>query len=558
MSWIDWLVLIGSIGFIVIYGLYKTKKQANLNDYLLGNQDTNWWKVGFAVMATQASAITFISTTGQGFSDGMQFVQFYFGLPLAMIVICITFIPKFYQLKVFTAYEYLENRFDLKTRTFAAIIFLIQRGLAAGITLYAPSIILSALFDWNLQWTHIISGVLVILYTVSGGAKAVTQTQLQQLAVILIGMLFIFFYMIYSLPSSINFYDALEIASWEGRTNALSFKLEYNNRYNFWAGIAGGFFLALAYFGTDQSQVQRYISGKNIQESRMGLIMNGILKIPMQIFILLCGVLLFAVFQFQKTPVQFNEKVLNELTTHHKDQYQRWQTFNDSIHRLSGQVNFNQSNQSLKQQLYVLNQDRKTLQTEVRNYVKTNLPNQEANDRDYVFLYYILHYLPKGFIGLMIAVILCAAMSSISAEINALSGTTIVDIALRLFPFSDLRNRPIFWSKCFALFWGLVAIGFALYANLFENLIQFINIIGSLFYGTILGIFLTGFYLKRIKGGAVFYAALIAQSLTLILFKFSELGFLWYNVIACLTVMLLASIFQWINSDLIKKRSLDS
>jgi len=558
MSWIDWLVLIGSIGFIVIYGIYKSKQQADLNDYLLGNQDTNWWKVGFAVMATQASAITFISTTGQGFSDGMQFVQFYFGLPLAMIVICITFIPKFYQLKVFTAYEYLENRFDLKTRTFAAIIFLIQRGLAAGITLYAPSIILSALFDWNLQWTHIISGVLVILYTVSGGAKAVTQTPLQQLAVILFGLLFFFFYMIYSLPSSVNFYDALEIASWEGRTNALSFKLDYNNRYNFWAGIAGGFFLALAYFGTDQSQVQRYISGKNIQESRMGLIMNGILKIPMQIFILLCGVMLFAVFQFQKTPVHFNEKVLNELTTHHKDQYERWQTFNDSIHRISGQANFNQSNQNLKQQLYVLNQDRKTLQTEVRNYVKTNLPNQEANDRDYVFLYYIMHYLPKGFIGLMIAVILCAAMSSISAEINALSGTTIVDIALRLFPFSDLLNRPIFWSKCFALFWGLVAIAFALYANLFENLIQFINIIGSLFYGTILGIFLTGFYLKRIKGGAVFYAALIAQCLTLILFKFSELGFLWYNVIACLTVMLLASVFQWINLDLTKKRSLDS
>lgn len=558
MSWIDWLVLVGSIGFIVVYGIYKSKKQADLGDYLLGNQDTNWWKVGFAVMATQASAITFISTTGQGYSDGMQFVQFYFGLPLAMIVICITFIPKFYQLKVYTAYEYLENRFDLKTRTFAAIIFLIQRGLAAGITLYAPSIILSALFDWNLQWTHIISGLLVILYTVSGGAKAVTQTQLQQLAVILIGMLFIFIYMIYSLPSSVNFYDALEIASWEGRTNSLSFKLEYNNRYNFWAGIAGGFFLALAYFGTDQSQVQRYISGKNIQESRMGLIMNGILKIPMQIFILLCGVLLFAVFQFQKTPIHFNDKVINELTIHHKDQYDRWQSINDSIHTISGQANFEQSKQNLQQQLQVLNHDRKTLQSEVRNYVKTNLPNQEANDRDYVFLYYILHYLPKGFIGLMIAVILCAAMSSISAEINALSGTSIVDIALRLFPFSDLRNRPIFWSKCFALFWGLVAIAFALYANLFENLIQFINIIGSLFYGTILGIFLTGFYLKRIKGGVVFYAALIAQCLTLVLFKFSELGFLWYNVIACLTVMVLASIFQWLNPILNKKISPDS
>lgn len=544
MGWIDWFVLIGSIGFIVIYGIYKSKKQADLSDYLLGNQDTKWWKVGFAVMATQASAVTFISTTGQGFSDGMQFVQFYFGLPLAMIVICITFIPKFYQLKVYTAYEYLENRFDLKTRTFAAIIFLIQRGIAAGITLYAPSIILSSLFDWNLPWTHVISGIMVIVYTVSGGAKAVTQTQLQQLSVILIGMVFIFVYMIYSLPPTVQFSNAMEIAGWEGRTNALSFKLDFNNRYNFWAGIAGGFFLALAYFGTDQSQVQRYISGKNIQESRMGLILNGILKIPMQIFILLCGVLLFAVFQFQKTPIHFNDKVTQELSTNHKEQYAKWLIYNDSIHKISGQSNLNPSDQNIKQQLHQLNQNRKALQQEVRNYVKINLPKQESNDRDYVFLYYILHYLPQGFIGLMIAVILCAAMSSISAEINALSGTTVVDIALRLFPFPDLRNRPIFWSKCFALFWGLVAIAFALYANLFENLIQFINIIGSLFYGTILGIFLTGFYLKKIQGGAVFYAALIAQCLTLFLFKYTDLGFLWFNAIACLTVMSLAIIFQ--------------
>ncbi len=552
MSWIDWLVLTGSIGFIVLYGMYKSKKQENLNEYLLGNQDTQWWKVGFAVMATQASAITFISTTGQGYSDGMQFVQFYFGLPLAMLVICITFIPKFYQLKVLTAYEYLETRFDLKTRTFAAVIFLIQRGLAAGITLYAPSIILSALFDWNLQWTHVISGILVILYTVSGGARAVTQTQLQQLAVILIGMLFIFFFMLNALPQDIQFMDALQIAAWEGRTQAINLNLDFSNRYNLWAGLTGGFFLALAYFGTDQSQVQRYISGKNIRESRMGLIMNGILKIPMQVFILLCGVLLFVVFQFQKTPIHFNDKVVEALEQNHKAQFNSWQFSNDTIHTAFQNLNKPGIHPELKHALHQLNQSRSSLQTEVRNYVAQNLPKQESNDRDYIFLYYILHYLPKGFIGLMIAVILCAAMSSISAEINALSGTSIVDIALRLFPFSDLRNRPLFWSKCFAFIWGIVAIGFALYASLFENLIQFINIIGSLFYGTILGIFLSGFYLKKLSGSPVFYAAVIAQLLNLILFKYTELGFLWYNVIACLTVMILGSIFQYLKTQYIK------
>ncbi|MFZ1257048.1 MAG: sodium:solute symporter, partial [Saprospiraceae bacterium] len=423
MSIYDWIVLIGTLGFIGLYGMLKTKNQGSLQDYILGDQNTNWWKVGFTVMATQASAITFISTTGQGFSDGMQFVQFYFGLPLAMIVICITFIPNFYKLKVLTAYEYLEQRFDVKTRTFAAFIFLIQRGLAAGITLYAPSIILSSIFGWNLQWTHIISGILVILYTVTGGSKAVTQTQLQQLAVIFIGMVFIFVYMLFNLPQGIGFTDAMTIAGWSNKTNAVSFDLDFNSRYNFWAGISGGFFLALAYFGTDQSQVQRYISGKNIRESRMGLIMNGILKIPMQVFILLCGVLLFVVFQFQKTPIHFNEKVLQELKLNHETFFLNWNQRNDSIHQLSNTLPIDLSNPAMKSALEILNTNRQGLQTEVRSYVKQNIPGQESNDRDYIFLHYILYYLPKGFIGLMIAVILCAAMSSISAEINALSGT---------------------------------------------------------------------------------------------------------------------------------------
>ncbi|MBK9721310.1 MAG: sodium:solute symporter [Saprospiraceae bacterium] len=549
MSIYDWIVLIGTLGFIGLYGMLKTKNQGSLQDYILGDQNTNWWKVGFTVMATQASAITFISTTGQGFSDGMQFVQFYFGLPLAMIVICITFIPNFYKLKVLTAYEFLEQRFDVKTRTFAAFIFLIQRGLAAGITLYAPSIILSSIFGWNLQWTHIISGILVILYTVTGGSKAVTQTQLQQLAVIFIGMVFIFVYMLFNLPQGIGFTDAMTIAGWSNKTNAVSFDLDFNSRYNFWAGISGGFFLALAYFGTDQSQVQRYISGKNIRESRMGLIMNGILKIPMQVFILLCGVLLFVVFQFQKTPIHFNEKVLQELKLNHETFFLNWNQRNDSIHQLSNTLPIDLSNPAMKSTLEILNTNRQGLQTEVRSYVKQNIPGQESNDRDYIFLHYILYYLPKGFIGLMIAVILCAAMSSISAEINALSGTTMVDIFKRHFPQYSKSATDIIWSRIFTAAWGFIAIGFALYATLFENLIQFINIIGSLFYGTVLGIFVTGFYLKFIKGTAVFYAAIIAQITIIALFKYTNLGFLWYNVIACGMVMGLSILFEKIKKN---------
>ncbi len=546
MNTFDWIVLSATIGFIVIYGIYKTQKQNNLEEYILGDQTSNWWKVGFAVMATQASAITFISTTGQGFSDGLRFVQFYFGLPLAMIVICISFIPIFYKLKVLTAYEYLEQRFDTKTRSFAAIIFLIQRGLAAGITLYAPSIILSSIFGWNLQWTHVISGILVIIYTVTGGSKAVTQTQLHQLAVVFIGMVFIFIYILNSMPIGIGFTDALTVAGWSGRMEAINFNLDFNDRYNIWSGIGGGFFLALAYFGTDQSQVQRYISGKNIRESRIGLIMNGILKIPMQVFILLCGVMLYVVFQFQKTPIHYNEKVTAELKMHHAEKYREWSSHNDLIHAkiLSHQSDI--SDPSLKQTLSELNDNRNQLREEVKSYVAVNMPQQESNDRDYIFLHYILHYLPNGFIGLMIAVILSAAMSSISAEMNALSGTATIDILKRHFRTMAARKSDIFWTRLMTAFWGFVVISFALYANLFENLIQFVNIIGSIFYGTVLGIFLSGFYIRYIQANAVFYAALIAQITIILLFSFTDLGFLWYNLISCLMVVGLAFIFEWI------------
>ncbi len=548
MSWIDWIVLCGTLLFIFIYGMLKSRKQSNLDEFILGDRTSPWWKVGLAVMATQASAITFISTTGQGFSDGLRFVQFYFGLPIAMFVICIVFIPVFYRLKVYTAYEYLEQRFDLKTRIFAALIFLTQRGLAAGVTLYAPSIILSLVFGWNLQWTHVITGIIVIIYTLSGGAKAVTVTQLQQVTVIFLGMAFIFGYLIYSFPPQISFHNALQIAGWNNKMNGVDFHLDFNNRYNFWAGITGGFFLALAYFGTDQSQVQRYLGGKNISESRLGLIMNGLLKIPMQIFILMCGVLLFVFFQFQKTPLSYNTKTNDIVAKYEPDKFKSWQSSLDSIHnkRMDLLSSFSISSEH---ELKSLNVAQNNLKHEFQQHVKSEYKDLESNDKDYIFLYYILHFLPVGFIGLLIAVILCAAMSSISAELNALAGTTTVDIYKRLFANQESSKSDVYFSKIFTMGWGLIAISFAFVANLFENLIQFINIIGSLFYGSVLGIFLVAFMFKWIKGSAVFVAACCAQVVTIVLFYYSDIGFLWYNVISCCIVIVISSIIQFgINS----------
>ncbi|MBK9270061.1 MAG: sodium:solute symporter [Saprospiraceae bacterium] len=542
MSVFDWIVLLAVLGFIAIYGWYRTRKQSDLRDFVVGDNSSVWWKVGLTVMATQASAITFISTTGQGFSDGLRFVQFYFGLPLAMWVIMFYFIPAFYKLKVLTAYEYLEQRFDLKTRLFAAFIFLIQRGLAAGITLYAPAIILSSVLGWNLQLTQVLVGILVIFYTVGGGAKAVTVTQIQQMAIILIGMVFVFVFLLYSFPESFDFWDALSLAGNAGRMEAIDFNLDFNNRYNVWAGITGGFFLALAYFGTDQSQVQRYLSGKNIRESQMGLFFNGLVKIPMQIFILLCGVLLFSYFQFEKTPLTYNQKLNETLAIQHNLFYQSKSSELEKVH--NQRISLLQNSSYDSKEFHQLDQAQNRIREEVKNYVQTNRVAEEANDRDYIFLYFILNYLPKGLIGLLLAVILCAAMSSISAELNSLAGTSSVDLKKRLFPDTGKRFSELQWSKIFTVFWGCVAIGFAFYASLFENLIQFINIIGSLFYGSVLGIFLVAFFVKWIKGTAVFTAACVAQLTVLLLYNFSDIGFLWYNVVGALLVIILGALIE--------------
>ncbi|NOT38697.1 MAG: sodium:solute symporter [Saprospiraceae bacterium] len=541
MHTIDWIILSATLAFIVMYGYYKTRKQDTVQEYLLGNQDQRWWQVGLGVMATQASAITFISTTGQGYSDGMKFVQFYFGLPIAMLVIGFVFIPIFYKEKVTTAYEYLEIKFDLKTRLFASIIFLIQRGLAVGITLYAPSIILSIVLGWNLQMTHVICGILVILYTVSGGSKAVSVTQMQQMAVIFIGMFFAFGYMVYTLPDDYSFFKTISIADQFGKMDTITYSFDLRDRYNLFSGLVGGFFLALAYFGTDQSQVQRYLTGQNIKQSRMGLLFNGIFKIPMQYFILLCGVLLSVYMLFQSVPLSFNPKVENYLKEQHADQFSSWSVQNTQINEQRKSLLLENKSPELIA-IKDLNSQQSELRKSVSEFVKKNNSAIESNDKDYIFLHYILHFLPHGLIGLLIAVILCAAMSSISAEINALAGVCFIDLKLRLFPNSFSSVSELQLTRYLSIFWGLFALSFAFYANLFENLIQFINIIGSLFYGSVLGIFLVAFLFKKVSSNVVFYSAIAAQAIVLILFFTTDLGFLWYTMIATSIVVCLSAI----------------
>ena len=552
MSQIDWIILGATLAFIVIYGVWKTRKDQGMDNYILGGKEAKWATVGLSVMATQASAITFLSTPGQAYHDGMGFVQFYFGLPLAMVIICITFIPIYHRLKVYTAYEYLESRFDLKTRTLAAILFLIQRGLAAGITIYAPAIILSTILGWNLYQLIVIIGVLVIIYTVLGGTKAVNVTQKQQMAVIMLGM-FVAFYLILSyLPEGVGFVDALTIAGAGDKMDIVDFSFDPKSKYTFWSGITGGLFLALSYFGTDQSQVQRYLSGKSVKESRMGLVMNGLLKVPMQFFILLVGVMVFVFYQFNKAPVFFNPMGDQIYETSAAEEYR-------SVEREYDQLFLD------KQSLYafiaeegitpestdninILTVKEKEIRNKAKEILKTNLPQIETNDKDYVFITFILTYLPKGLIGLLLAMIFSAAMSSTASELNALGATTSVDLYRRRVPGKSDKHY-LMMTKALTLMWGIIAICFACYGTLFENLIQFVNIVGSVFYGTILGIFLVGFYIKSIKGNAIFWAALISESLIIFIFWLDIVGYLWLNAIGCFLVTFIAFIFQKISKD---------
>ena len=547
MELIDWAVLSLTLLFIVFYGIWKNNVHKDIKDYIRGGNQASWFTVGLSVMATQASAITFLSTPGQAFNDGMGFVQFYFGLPFAMVIICIFFLPVYHKLKLYTAYEFLEERFDLKTRTLTASLFLIQRGLAAGITIYAPAIILSVVLGWNLKLLVMVIGVLVVFYTMIGGTQAVNVTQKQQMFIIFSGMAAAFIFIVKELPDNLSISDVIRLAGLNDKMKILDFSIDPNNRYTFWSGITGGLFLALSYFGTDQSQVQRYLSGKSLAESQRGLIMNGFLKIPMQFFILLIGVFVFVFFQFEKIPIHFNPYAVEKVkSTPGGQKFEALEIANDIIYQ--------EKQKQLQKEDFFTNKDSqaKYLQlekqaqrnrAEAKKIIETNQPQIESNDKDYVFIYFILNYLPQGLIGLLLAVILSAAMSSAASEINALSATTVVDLYKR---FYNTRNEKHYvWAgKGFTLLWGVIAIAFALVGNLFENLIQLVNIIGSLFYGTILGIFLIAIFIKTIRANAVFYAAILSEILVLIVHSQEWVSFLWLNVIGAILTVLTAVIIQ--------------
>ena len=549
MHAVDWMILVFSLLFIVIYGTYKTRKNKGIDDFLKG-QDSSWFTVGLSVMATQASAITFLSTPGQAFHDGMSFVQFYFGLPIAMVIICLVFIPIYRRLNVFTAYEFLESRFDLKTRTLTAMLFLIQRGLSAGITIFAPAIILSAVLGWDLLTLNVIIGSLVIIYTVSGGTKAVNVTQKQQVAVMMGGMFVAFIILMYELPEGINLNNAMQIAGASGKLNVLDFSFDLDNRYTFWSGIIGGTFLSLSYFGTDQSQVQRYLSGKSVKQSQMGMIMNGFLKVPMQFFILFVGVMVFVFYQFNISPLHFNplakESIENsihylEYQELEKEQLDNFERKQDLIQTY---LSANEVEKELiKKQLQATDQTDKELREKAKVLIETTDSSIETNDKDYVFIHFVLNYLPKGIVGLILAMALSAAMSSTASELNALGTTTTIDLYKRNIQGKS-EGHYLKMSKVFTFMWGVLAILFASVANLFDNLIQLVNIIGSIFYGNVLGIFLLAFFFKYIKEHAVFIAAIITQIIIVWVWWLDKIPYLWLNLLGCLLVILLANIIQ--------------
>ncbi|MDG1501219.1 MAG: sodium:solute symporter [Ulvibacter sp.] len=562
MQQIDWFILIGTLLFIVLYGTYKSRGSKNVTQYLKGGSDSRWWTIGLSVMATQASAITFLSTPGQAFHSGMGFVQFYFGLPIAMVIICLVFIPIYHRLKVFTAYEYLETRFDLKTRTLTAILFLIQRGLAAGITIFAPAIILSAVLGWNLVMLNIIIGVLVIVYTVSGGTKAVSVTQKQQMAIIFGGMFVAFLLILNYLPLDITFTKALEIAGASGKMEILDFSFDFNNKYTFWSGIIGGTFLALSYFGTDQSQVQRYLSGKSMKEMQLGLIFNGLLKIPMQFFILLVGVMVFVFYQFNSSPLHFNPSAVNDvLNSPYATQYLDLQDQKNTLEKAIKEQQLSYAvldNQSQKQTILLdikeLQSQEDQLRATSKELIKKANPKAETNDKDYVFIHFILNNLPRGLIGLLLAVILSAAMSSTASELNALGSTTTIDLYRRNNQ-SRSDKHYLRASKGFTMLWGIIAIVVACVANLFENLIELVNIIGSIFYGNVLGIFLLAFFFTYVKSRAVFIAAIITQGIIVYIWWIDLMPYLWLNVVGATLVIAIAFILQVVSPD--KKKGLE-
>ena len=547
MHLVDWFFLIGTLLFIAIYGVWKNNQHLSIKSYLKGDNKARWWTIGLSVMATQASAITFLSTPGQAYEEGMGFVQFYFGLPFAMIIICLFFLPVYKKLKVYTAYEFLENRFDLKTRTLTAILFLIQRGLAAGITIYAPAIILNVVLGWDFKILVIIIGLMVVFYTFLGGTSAVNVTQKQQMLIIIIGLISAFIVALFKMPESINFSEVLKLASYNEKLNILNFDIDIKSRYTFWSGITGGLFLALSYFGTDQSQVQRYLSGKSLKESQIGLIMNGFLKVPFQFFILLLGVMVFIFYQYETPPIHFNPKNINEIkNSKYANDFLRVKRQFTSTQTKKKQLLLESDffdNQGHKNEYIKLEKKNKEQRKKVKELILKNNINASTNDRDYIFITFIINHLPKGIIGLLLAVIFAAAMSSTASELNALSATTLIDLYKRHKP-NLTQIHYVNMAKVFTLMWGVIAIIFALSGNLFENLIQLVNIIGSIFYGTILGIFLIAIFVKKIGSNPVFFAAIISELIVITFYYLDFFGYLWLNVIGTFLTISISFIIQ--------------
>ncbi len=542
MNIIDWLVLGGTLLFIVSYGVYKSRGSRDMEDFLKGNKSIRWWTIGLSIMATQASAITFLSTPGQAYEDGMRFIQIYFGQPIALVILAITFVPIFYKLKVYTAYEFLESRFDIKTRSLASILFLIQRGLAAGITIYAPSIILSTILDLNLTMTIFIIGSLVIIYTVSGGTTAVSVTQKQQMAVMMGGMILAGIFVVKLLPDNVGFGDAVNVAGHMGRLEAVDISFNLSDRYNIWSGLIGGLFIGLSYFGTDQSQVQRYISGNSIRDSRLGLIFNGLLKIPMQFIILFIGAMVFVFYQFNAPPMIFNKAAVQDV---YASEYAADMEALDAQYAeivaekkeamdqlvVTSRTGDETATSGVRERIAGYEAREEQIRDEAKGLINKVNPDAETNDTDYVFITFVTTHLPHGMIGLLLAVIFSAAMSSSASELNALASTTTVDIYKRSIHKTGSKAHYLLYSRLFTLMWGLLAITFASYATLLENLIELINIVGSLFYGSILGIFLAAFYIKWIKANAIFIGTIISQTIVLILFYTTSIGYLWFNPI---------------------------
>jgi len=555
MSITDWIILAITLLSIIGYGIWKSRDTKNIEGYLLADRKMPWYHVGLSVMATQASAITFLSAPGQGYSDGLRFVQFYFGLPLAMVVLCITFIPMYHKLSVFTAYEFLEKRFDSKTRTLTAFLFLLQRGLSTGITIYAPAIILSTILNIDVNYTIVINGLLVIGYTVYGGAKAVSYTQLFQMCVIFSGLILAAYLVVHLLPEQVSFSDALHLSGKMGRINAIDTSFDLNNKYNIWSGIIGGFFLQLSYFGTDQSQVGRYLTGKSVAQSRLGLVMNGLIKIPMQFFILLIGVMVFAFYQFHQAPVFFNKAEISQIEKSvYKSEYHQLENAYAKAHlekqaKVAALVEAIHSGneeaiEAAGKQVRDANAESDAIRGKVAQLMKKNSPTADTNDTNYIFLTFITQQLPVGVVGLLIAIIFLASMGSMASGLNSLASTTVVDFYKRRRRAGSSEPNYLSVSRWTTVAWGIFCIITAFYASRVGNLIEAVNILGSLFYGTILGIFLVAFYLKRVSGTAVFYGALIAESFIVYAWLTDLTAFLWLNVIGCLAVMLFAYLIQ--------------